>query len=319
MKTLTNFLLDDTFHEQQQKNLGKFIPDIPGVTDFQTGHVPQLSDNLFFQNKEIYISKHSRYAPYPEHSHLFLEVNYMFQGSCQQVINGELLTLNQGDILLMDIGSVHSINTLQQQDILCNVLFQNNHVSLEWLNQLKGKNSLLYQSLLNQNHHQNDGGKYLLIKAGSKANNISYLMERLLSEYFLPQDFSEAMISNFLPILLYEIARNIPEIIEENFDNSNPYLKILKLIDTQYQTITLSEASKQLNFNKNYLSNLVKDKSGHTFTELINQKKLQKAQLLIQSTRLPINEICNQVGFTNRTYFYKAYKKYFNHSPSSDR
>ena len=94
MKTITKYLLKETQHEKEQKALGGFIADIPGISDLPTGHVPQLNDALFFQNKDIYISKHSRYAKYPEHSHNFLELNYMVHGTCQQVINGELITIN---------------------------------------------------------------------------------------------------------------------------------------------------------------------------------------------------------------------------------
>lgn len=36
----------------------------------------------------------------------------MVQGTCQQVINGELITLNTGDLLLMDVDSIHSIHAL---------------------------------------------------------------------------------------------------------------------------------------------------------------------------------------------------------------
>ena len=115
------------------------------------------------------------------------------------------------------------------------------------------------------------------------------------------------------------MARNLPEIKKDSFEEHSPYLQVLNLIDTQYQKLTLNEAAIQLNFNKNYLSNLIKEKSGKTFTELINQKKLQKAQLLIQSTRLPINEISHIVGFSNRTYFYRKYLNFFGHKPGDDR
>lgn len=319
MKTIINYLLKESQHEKEQKALGRFIADIPGISDLPTGHVPQLNDALFFQNKDIYISKHSRYAKYPEHSHNFLELNYMVHGTCQQVINGELITLNAGDLLLMDVDSIHSIHALNEEDIMCNILFQNNHVSIEWLNQLKSRNSLLYQTLLNQTNSNQTKGQFAIIRSQGESSQINHILEQILTEYFLPRDFSEAIIQQYLPILFYEMARNLPEIEKDSFEGHSPYLQVLNLIDTQYQKLTLNEAAIQLNFNKNYLSNLIKEKSGKTFTELINQKKLQKAQLLIQSTRLPINEISNIVGFSNRTYFYREYLNFFGHKPGNDR
>lgn len=319
MKTIASFLQQDTQHEKEQKALKRFIPDIPGISDVPNGHVPQLSDNLFFQNKDIFISKHSRYAPYPEHSHQFLELNYQFSGTCQQVVNGELITLSSGDILLMDSGSVHSIYPLGKEDILINILFRNQHVSLNWLSELKGKNSLLYQSLLKETRLSNQG-HYALIQS-TPTSKIKMIIELILTEYFLPQDFSQSMIEHYLPILFYEITRHLPKFEENISDNplTDPYLQTLHLIDTHYATLTLNDVAHHLNFNKNYLSNLIKEKSGQTFTALLTQKKIHKAQLLIQSTRLPINEICQQVGFSNRTYFYKLYQETFGHKPSTDR
>ncbi|MGY3814222.1 hypothetical protein ACWOA6_01585 [Globicatella sulfidifaciens] len=72
------------------------------------------------------------------------------------------------------------------------------------------------------------------------------------------------------------MARNLPEIEKDSFEAHSPYLQVLNLIDTQYQKLTLNEAAIQLNFNKNYLSNLIKEKSGKTFTELLNKKNYKK-------------------------------------------
>lgn len=313
---LETFLLKETEHEKQQKSLG-FIPDLKD-TQIIDG-IMQLPNALFFNNKDIYISKHNRYADYPEHSHQFLELNFMFKGTCHQVINGKHFTLQEGDILLMDSGSRHSISALEKEDILINILFQNSNVSLEWLTQLQGQNSLIYQLLLansTTHHHSN----YLILSTKNN-KHVQHIIQQMMTEYFMPHDFSQQIISQYLPILFYELARNLRQIdhsqkieLEET-----PYLQVLRLIDKHYQDLTLASLAQELNFNKNYLSNLIKEKSGKTFTELITQQKLMKAKLLLQSTRMPIYEIAQSVGFSNKTYFYDKYRAYFGHSPSDDR
>lgn len=313
---LETFLLKETEHEKQQKSLG-FIPDLKD-TQIIDG-IMQLPNALFFNNKDIYISKHNRYADYPEHSHQFLELNFMFKGTCHQVINGKDFTLQEGDILLMDSGSRHSISALEKEDILINILFQNSNVSLEWLTQLQGQNSLIYQLLLansTTHHHSN----YLILSTKNN-KHVQHIIQQMMTEYFMPHDFSQQIISQYLPILFYELARNLRQI-----DHSQkieleeaPYLQVLRLIDKHYQDLTLASLAQELNFNKNYLSNLIKEKSGKTFTELITQQKLMKAKLLLQSTRMPIYEIAQSVGFSNKTYFYDKYRAYFGHSPRDDR
>jgi len=223
---LETFLLKETEHEKQQKSLG-FIPDLKD-TQIIDG-IMQLPNALFFNNKDIYISKHNRYADYPEHSHQFLELNFMFKGTCHQVINGKDFTLQEGDILLMDSGSRHSISALEKEDILINILFQNSNVSLEWLTQLQGQNSLIYQLLLansTTHHHSN----YLILSTKNN-KHVQHIIQQMMTEYFMPHDFSQQIISQYLPILFYELARNLRQIdhsqkieLEET-----PYLQVLRL------------------------------------------------------------------------------------------
>ncbi|MPM85402.1 HTH-type transcriptional activator RhaS [bioreactor metagenome] len=64
---------------------------------------------------------------------------------------------------------------------------------------------------------------------------------------------------------------------------------------------------------------MIKKRSGQTFTELLNEKRLLKANLLIESTEIPIQTILTEVGFSNKTYFYTCYKNRFHCLPSEVR
>ena len=140
-------------------------------------------------------------------------------------------------------------------------------------------------------------------------------------EYFFPRTFSSTIISHYLSILLYELARQLP--IEQDSshteDEPSPLVRTLALIDTEYQSITLQMAAKRLNFNKNYLSNMIKLKSGDTFTGLVTKKRLMKAKLLLQTTELPISSIHQMVGISNKTFFYKKFKEEYGQLPSEVR
>ena len=142
----------------------------------------------------------------------------------------------------------------------------------------------------------------------------------MMEEYFFQNDFSQEILKHSLSILLFELARSMPSAQEKILQTrKEPFLQVLELIDKDYKKITLAKAADQLNFNKNYLSNLVKKKSGHTFTELVHQKKLMTAKLLIQSTDFSIENICQTVGFSNKTYFYKQFALLYGIKPSEIR
>ncbi|HEM3587814.1 TPA: helix-turn-helix domain-containing protein [Streptococcus suis] len=317
MNQLDQLLFAKTEHELLQEKQG-FVAD---YLDIQSAsHTPKVSQQFFFQNKDIFMSKHSRYAPYPEHTHQFLEINYVYKGHCRQRINDQLFDLKEGDILLMDVESRHSIEALGDEDILINILFQNKGVSINWLKQLQGENSLLYQFLLSDSSQHFKRNNFLLLHTEEDSPVRQILLE-MMTEYFLPQDFSQQMLKHYLPLFFYHLARLLPT-LEKTVDlqlEESTYAQVLKIIDREYATIGLAELAQRLNFNKNYLSNLIKTESGQTFTQLVNQRKLMKAQLLLKTTQLPIQEIALSVGFSNKTYFYDKYKETFGHGPKEER
>lgn len=317
MNQLDQLLFTKTEHELLQEKQG-FVAD---YLDIQSAsHTPKVSQQFFFQNKDIFMSKHSRYAPYPEHTHQFLEINYVYRGHCRQRINDQLFDLKEGDILLMDVESRHSIEALGDEDILINILFQNKGVSINWLKQLQGENSLLYQFLLSDSSQHFKRNNFLLLHTEEDTPVRQILLE-MMTEYFLPQDFSQQMLKHYLPLFFYHLARLLPT-VEKTVDlqlEESTYAQVLKIIDREYATIGLAELAQRLNFNKNYLSNLIKTESGQTFTQLVNQRKLMKAQLLLRTTQLPIQEIALSVGFSNKTYFYDKYKETFGHGPKVER
>lgn len=317
MNQLDQLLFAKTEHELLQEKQG-FVAD---YLDIQSAsHTPKVSQQFFFQNKDIFMSKHSRYAPYPEHTHQFLEINYVYRGHCRQRINDQLFDLKEGDILLMDVESRHSIEALGDEDILINILFQNKGVSINWLKQLQGENSLLYQFLLSDSSQHFKRNNFLLLHTEEDTPVRQILLE-MMTEYFLPQDFSQQMLKHYLPLFFYHLARLLPT-VEKTVDlqlEESTYAQVLKIIDREYATIGLAELAQRLNFNKNYLSNLIKTESGQTFTQLVNQRKLMKAQLLLRTTQLPIQEIALSVGFSNKTYFYDKYKETFGHGPKVER
>ena len=314
MLSIIDYLTRETDIETKQKKTGKHIPDY----DSRYAGLPRLTNDLFLANRSIYISKHNRYAPYPKHTHQFLELNYVLQGQCQQIINDTPYTFYEGDILLMDAGSAHAIEALGEDDLLINIVFKDTQISLKNLEELQGQNSILYQFLLKSHTHIQSAENFIVLQS-DKTNKSKNLIELMLNEYFDPKPFSNQILEHYLSILLFELARSLPTLGDTVRDANDPYVQVLELIDQEYSTLTLAKAAKELNFNKNYLSNLIKEKGNVTFTELLNQKKIMIAQLLLKSTNFSIEKICQTVGYSNKTYFYKQFQNQFGKLPSQVR
>ena len=218
----------------------------------------------------------------------------------------------------MDAGSAHAIEALGEDDLLINIVFKDTQISLKNLEELQGQNSILYQFLLKSHTHIQSAENFIVLQS-DKTNKSKNLIELMLNEYFDPKSFSNQILEHYLSILLFELARSLPTLGDTVRDANDPYVQVLELIDQEYSTLTLAKAAKELNFNKNYLSNLIKEKGNATFTELLNQKKIMIAQLLLKSTNFSIEKICQTVGYSNKTYFYKQFQNQFGKLPSQVR
>ncbi|MFZ2664910.1 MAG: helix-turn-helix domain-containing protein, partial [Trichococcus flocculiformis] len=207
---------------------------------------------------------------------------------------------------------------LGKDDLLLNILFNNKSISINWLMNMNHHDSILYKILLTNNPLDTNAANFILFR-NEQNEHIKQIINNMADEYFFPKVFSGKIISSYLPILIYELARSLPHEYSETFSKKDPFYDVLQLIDAEFTTLTLDAASKRLNFNKNYLSNMIKKRSGQTFTELLNEKRLLKANLLIESTEIPIQTILTEVGFSNKTYFYTCYKNRFHCLPSEVR
>lgn len=301
--------------EKKQLQTHQFINDMPPAAWDKRQKIPILKEDYFLDKQAVYISKHNRFAPYPLHGQKFLEINYMFSGSCQQVVDGTKIQLKAGDILLMNAGAKHSISALNEQDILINVLFTNKNITFKLLHDIHKSNSLSYQFLADVSLGNPLSQNYIIFTK-NKNSDIKITMDQMIEEYYLKNSYSNSVVESYLNILLIKIIRHHPMPTHKIINAKQKLIfNILQDISQDYQNITLSDLANKYGYNKNYLSNLITKMTGKNFSSLKTQERIIKANELLTSTSLPVRTIMDTVGITNKSFFYKKYKEYYNKLP----
>ncbi|MFT8836985.1 helix-turn-helix domain-containing protein [Liquorilactobacillus satsumensis] len=307
---------------EQQKN-HKYVEEMPAsAINKEASKKDKLKvlNDYFFRNKDIYISKHNRFAAYPKHTHMFLEINYMLKGNASQVVDGNKVKLVQGDLLLLDVGAEHAIAALGEDDLLINILFRNSNINIELLKDLRRSRSVLYDFLLKSSMGENSSKQDYLIFRTAHNHKIAEILDEIIEEYFRKREFSDSVIKAYLQILITNLVRDY-HIADVKKNNKSQKLVIAMLaeIDKNYATISLDKVAGKYNYNKNYLSNIFKREVGKPFSKVILQKKMTQAHTLITSTTLPISRIIEAVGITNKSYFYKKYYEFYKEKPLAER
>lgn len=79
--------------------------------------------------------------------------------------------------------------------------------------------------------------------------------------------------------------------------------------------ITLEAVAEQVYLSTRQVSRILKKEYGCTLSQLVTDKKLASAKMLLKSTDLKISEIAEQVNIGGENYFYCVFKKKYGISP----
>lgn len=233
---------------------------------------------------------------------------------------GSKLHLTAGDLLLIDQQARHSINYLDSNDLMVNILFQDRSIDLKLLEQMRGSQSILYQFFLDHYFNQDNQKMGYMVFRHEECQEISKTIDEMIDEYYEPMVYSNIVIRSLMNILLIQLVRNFnlrqPVSVSKQ---QQLVMNLLSDIDNEYQNISLAQEAKRYSYNPSYLSQLIHKSTGSMFTDLVLKRRLQKAQELLKTTKLPIASVMTKVGISNRTYFNQKYYNEFGKLPAQDR
>lgn len=93
-------------------------------------------------------------------------------------------------------------------------------------------------------------------------------------------------------------------------ESNEDFESILAYIEAHLtEPLTVAELCRRFNVSKNALYKSFAAQLGCTVSEHITKLRLERAERLLQTTRLPVYEICEQVGIDNYQYFCRLFKK----------
>ena len=83
--------------------------------------------------------------------------------------------------------------------------------------------------------------------------------------------------------------------------------------------LSLNSIAGQLNVNSSYLSRLFHKECGCTLTEYVNTQRIERAVVLLGDENKRIQDVANECGFQDTTYFIRVFKKQLGVTPAAYR
>ena len=275
------------------------------------------SRKLLEKGKLIDMRPHTRFAHFPKHTHNYIELIYMCKGSTTHIINGDKVILNEGEILLLSQNCGQEIMPANKEDIAVNFIIVPEFFASE--SSFPAEESIIGEFLINCLTRGNDFSEYLHYKVSDNLP-IRNLAENLIWTALNPHPFGRRILENTMNLLFLQLVNSTDMIKDTKADfEKQLLLKSLHYIENNYKTASLTELSKQLNQSVFIMSRLIKQYTGKTYNDLIKSRRLSQAVYLLTHTRLDIAGIATDVGYENRSYFYRIFNEKYGMTPKDYR
>lgn len=273
------------------------------------------SKMLLDEGKLITMRKHTRFIAFPEHTHDYVELIYMCKGSTTHIVEGKEIKLCEGELLFLGQGIRHSIKKAEQNDIAVNFIILP-HFFVDTLYAMGENESPIKRFFVNC-LCGNDSNSYLHFNVSS-VTEVQNLMENLILIVISDTLSKRKQLQMTMALIFMQLISHTDKLIAELNENTVVF-KILDYIETNYINGNLSEAAQLFHYDVSWLSRETLRKTGKTFTQLMQEKRLSQAAFLLKSTNKSFADISVAVGYENTSYFHKIFTASFGMSPRKYR
>lgn len=166
-----------------------------------------------------------------------------------------------------------------------------------------------------------DKTKQTIVILLSAYNDFSYAQKAIkygVKEYLLkPSNFDE------LKEAFEKIRLQLDEIYDATIlpagQEGDIISQVYQYCEEHYKEGSLVELANLLYLNSSYLSQLIRQKTDKTFSDIMNENRMQQAVILLENTDIKIYTIGHMIGYMNPNNFTRAFRNYFGMAPTEYR
>jgi len=241
---------------------------------------------------------------FPVHFHPEYELNYIYQATdAERIIGDHKSFINNFELVLVGPNVYHGWNNgrCQSKEIHeITIQFHRDliHENLLARNMMKPIRDMLANAsrgiLFSEKVTRQIAPR---LEELSKKNGIEAFIELVSILHILSASDDQKMLSTGI-------------MSTSDFTNSDRIKKVYKYIEQNYQEkIKMKEVSEMLNMTETTLSRLMKQRTGRSFTEFLNDYRIGFATRWLTETNQTISEIAFRCGFFNISNFNRIFRK----------
>lgn len=247
------------------------------------------------------------------------EILFVFSGKILFKTPNKEFSLAGGNFIFFDEDTEYTLSPLHWGDVLVRINMDTSFEFKHFLENIYNTRSSV-TGLISKIICAYSTKHYVIFNA-PKVDNSSFLIDRILIEYVEPKLLYCDKVSHLLAILVLLLLENDCYVDSEKVDFQSKYQisDFINYIEKNFQNISLSSMGRFFGYNPSYLSTELKQNTGYSYKELVENERMQQATELLKNPAYTINDIVNFVGYTSKSFFYKKFKEHYNDSPAKMR
>ena len=271
---------------------------------------------LLAAGKLITIRPHTRFIHFPERTHDYVEVVYMCTGRMTHIVNGRYITLKQGDLLFLGQSATHEVCKAGETDVAVNFIVLPDFFATT-LSFIGEEETPLRRFLVDCLCGQNTSSGFLHFDV-SEVKPIQNLVENLLWTLLREMPNKRKMSQMTMVLLFLQLMGHTETLIYDDQEDA-AVLRVLRYVETNYAHGSFTEITEKLHYDPSWLSREIKRKTGKTYTQLVQEKRLAQAAFLLKNTDRNVADISVAVGYENISYFHRIFANCYGKSPKHYR
>ena len=272
---------------------------------------------LFPTGKDVFCFKHLPYMDEVPHTHEYFELTLLCKGSYKLLFEDEAVTMNEGDLCIVPPMSPHN-QPLDPSCTTVGICVRRSTFDAIFGNLLTQKD--LVSSFFRNSLYGPKQNNYLKMKT-ELTPQIMDTVKKLAYESHNDDSYANSCCVSLINLFLVQLLRKYSDTITlYSFDKTSrkdfDFALVLRYIQQNYRTVTLSSLSKTFNFSEAYMSKFIKKHFNQSFVSLLRDLKMHKAQDYLLNTNMKISNVAELLGYISVDHFSRTFKKTYGISQS---
>ena len=240
--------------------------------------------------EKVWVGKFKNISNIP-HWHNECEIIYVNSGKLTVLYNGKHYVAETGNAVYFESGKTHSIQS--DEDTVISAIQFNSQIVMP----------LMKKQL----------SSFILTEDYGIENFYNNLKKELTEK---KEYYTLRLEANIMMLMTDIFRREETKKADEDTTVTVKFSELLDLIDKQYNYITFKDAVHFMYLSEAYFSKLFTKLAGMTFSQYLNNVKIEKAVIMLQNSNARITEVAMNCGFSTIRNFNRTFKGITGYTPS---